>query len=72
MIYKKNYQVNNYVKKFAITRNGIKQPFKYEDDNLVELENVRKAVVEIYSKINSVISGRVPKRMAKPPHTPVP
>ena len=44
---------NNYVKKFAITRNGIKQPFKYEDDNLVELENVRKAVVEIYSKINS-------------------
>ncbi|MBO5712627.1 MAG: exodeoxyribonuclease V subunit gamma [Clostridia bacterium] len=42
----------NYIKKYAITRSSIKNEFKYQTENLVDLEEIRNKVITVYNKLN--------------------
>ncbi len=43
----------NYIDKYAISRKSIKEPFKYEDENLSIYENIRLQILEFYQILSN-------------------
>lgn len=41
-----------YVKKYSLSRNSFKQPFKYSDDRYDDFENIRLTVLDVYNKMS--------------------